>query len=175
VFGKISGDAMHDDALKKTHHLLSFDPIKREEEKLQKILKRVGTESVDAIRKEMQSIMTEHCSSFRNEKSLKEGFDKIRELKSRYGNIRVKNKGKSFNYELMEAIEVGHQLETAEVMLFGALNRKESRGAHYREDYPERDDYNYLKHTLIMKSHEGPKVIYKPVKITKFQPEERKY
>ena len=75
----------------------------------------------------------------------------------------------------MEALEVGHQLDAAEAMLFGALNRKESRGAHYRDDYPDRDDDYYLKHTLVFKSDKGPEVRYKPVKITRFQPEERKY
>jgi succinate dehydrogenase / fumarate reductase flavoprotein subunit len=175
VFGKISGESMREYTSKQAHHLLSFDPIAKEEKRLKTLRENKGSESIDAIRTEMQKTMTQHCSSFRNEKSLTEGLEKIRNLKKRYENIEVKNKGKVFNYELMEALEVGHQLDAAEAMLFGALNRKESRGAHYRDDYPDRDDDHYLKHTLVFKSDKGPEVRYKPVKITRFQPEERKY
>ena len=85
------------------------------------------------------------------------------------------NKGKTFNYELTEAIELGHQLNIAEAILLGALHRRESRGAHFREDFPTRADQSYLKHTLIFQTPKGPEVRYKPVKITRFQPEARIY
>ncbi len=87
--------------------------------------------------------------------------------------MEIVDKGRNFNYELMEAIELRHQLDLAEVILLSALYRKESRGAHFREDFPARDDKNYLKHTLVFR--EGPEVRYKPVAITRFQPEARVY
>lgn len=123
----------------------------------------------------MQSLMMEYGSVFRNERGLKTGLEEIRLLKDRYSRIEIKNKGKRFNYELMEAIELGHQLELSEVILFSALQRRESRGAHWREDFPQRADRHYLKHSLVFKTCKGPEIKYKPVKITRFQPETRIY
>ncbi|MDI6763271.1 MAG: hypothetical protein QME83_09615, partial [Thermodesulfobacteriota bacterium] len=96
-------------------------------------------------------------------------------LKERYKDIGVSDKKKAFNYELMEAIELGHQLDLSEVIFLSALQRRESRGAHYREDFPARADRYFLKHTLVFETPKGPEVRYKPVKITKFQPEARVY
>jgi succinate dehydrogenase / fumarate reductase flavoprotein subunit len=123
----------------------------------------------------MQSLMVDYGSVFRNEAGLKKGIEGIRSLKGNYGDIEILNKGKIFNYELMEAIELGHQLNVAEVILLSALHRRESRGAHFREDFPKRDDQSYLKHTLVFQTSGGPEVRYKPVKITRFQPEARVY
>jgi succinate dehydrogenase / fumarate reductase flavoprotein subunit len=123
----------------------------------------------------MQEVMMEYGSVFRNEEGLKKGMDEIRSLRDRHKDIEVANKGKQFNYELTEAIELGHQLNIAEVVLLGALHRRESRGAHFREDFPAREDGEYLKHTLIFQTPKGPEVRYKPVKITRFQPEARVY
>jgi succinate dehydrogenase / fumarate reductase flavoprotein subunit len=134
-----------------------------------------GKEKVGEIRKTMQSLMTEEGSVFRNEEGLKRGIDEIRSLKERYKNIGIGDKRKAFNFELMEAIELGHQLGLSEVILFSALHRRESRGAHYREDFPGRADRYFLKHTLVFQSPKGPEVRYKPVKITRFQPEARVY
>jgi succinate dehydrogenase / fumarate reductase flavoprotein subunit len=119
--------------------------------------------------------MMEVGSVFRNEAGLKKGIEEIQTLQERYQRIGVTNKGKVFNYELMEALELGHQLEVCEVILLSALHRKESRGAHYREDFPQRDDPNYLKHTLVFQTSKGPEVRHKPVKITRFKPEARVY
>jgi len=123
----------------------------------------------------MQSAMMDYGSVFRNEDGIKKGIEEIRNLKARYREAGVVNKGKRFNYELMEAIELGHQLELAEVILFSALHRRESRGAHYREDFPSRADRYFLKHTLVFQTPNEPEVRYKPVKITRFQPEARVY
>jgi succinate dehydrogenase / fumarate reductase flavoprotein subunit len=117
----------------------------------------------------------EYGSVFRNEEGLKRGIEEIRSLRDRYRNIEVMNKGKGFNFELMEATELGHQLFLSEVILLSALHRKESRGAHFREDFPQRADGDYLKHTLVFHTPKGPEVRYKPVKITQFQPEARVY
>jgi succinate dehydrogenase / fumarate reductase flavoprotein subunit len=119
--------------------------------------------------------MMEYGSVFRNEEGLKRGIEEIRSLRDRYRNIEVMNKGKGFNFELMEAMELGHQLFLSEVILLSALHRKESRGAHFREDFPQRADGDYLKHTLVFQTPKGPEVRYNPVKITRFQPEARVY
>jgi succinate dehydrogenase / fumarate reductase flavoprotein subunit len=119
--------------------------------------------------------MMEYGSVFRNEEGLKKGIEGIRSLKERYAEAGVADQGKVFNYALMEAIELGHQLDLAELILTSALHRKESRGAHFRDDFPARDDRNYLKHTLIFPTPRGPEIRYKPVKITRFQPTERIY
>ena len=123
----------------------------------------------------MQAIMMNHGSVFRTEESLKQGIDAIRALQERFSRVAVTNKGRFFNYNLMETIELGHQLDLCEVILASALSRRESRGAHFREDFPERDDRNYLRHTLVFHTPEGPRIDYKPVKITRFQPQVRAY
>ncbi len=175
VFGRRSGLAMMEEIPKYMHYPLTFDPLKMPAERIEGLLKQKGTEKIDEIRRSMQSLMMEHCSSFRSEESLKKGIEGIKSLKERYKNVEIKNKGKLFNYDLMEAIELGHQLDISEVVLLCALHRKESRGAHFREDFPARDDQDYLKHTLVFQTLKGPEVRYKPVNITRFQPEARRY
>ncbi len=173
VFGRRSGLAMIEEIPRYKHRLLAFDPLKGQGERLEGLLKKEGTEKIDEIRRNMEFLMMEHCSSFRNEDGLKKGLEEIRALKERYKDIEIKNKGKFFNYDLMEAIELGHQLDISEVILLSALHRNESRGAHFREDFPARVDDNYLKHTLVFS--QGQEVRYKPVVITRFQPEARRY
>lgn len=119
--------------------------------------------------------MTEYAGVFRNGNGLQRGIEEIRTLKERYSRIEIKNKGKKFNYEMMEAIELGFQLELSEAILLSALHRRESRGAHWREDFPQRTDRYYLKHSLVFKTPKGTEIKYKPVKITRFQPETRTY
>jgi succinate dehydrogenase / fumarate reductase flavoprotein subunit len=175
VFGRRSGLAMKQAISKADHKTLPNDPLRAMEEKVKKLINMGGKEKVGEIRKTMQSLMTEEGSVFRNEEGLKRGIEEIRSLKERYKNIGIGDKRKAFNFELMEAIELGHQLGLSEVILFSALHRRESRGAHYREDFPGRADRYFLKHTLVFQSPKGPEVRYKPVKITRFQPEARVY
>ena len=175
VFGRRSGRAMKEEMTELEPPSLRTDSLTLAEEKLTQFLKQKGRQKIDPIRKRMQEVMMEYGSVFRNEEGLKRGIEEIRSLRDCYQNIEVMNKGKAFNYELMEAIELGHQLHLSEVVLLSALHRKESRGAHYREDFSQRDDQNYLKHTLVFQTPKGPEVRYKPVKITRFQPEARVY
>jgi succinate dehydrogenase / fumarate reductase flavoprotein subunit len=175
VFGRRSGLAMKQAISKEDHKTLPNDPLRAMEEKVKKLINMGGKEKVGEIRKTMQSLMTEEGSVFRNEEGLKRGIEEIRSLKERYKNIGIGDKRKAFNFELMEAMELGHQLGLSEVILFSALHRRESRGAHYREDFPGRADRYFLKHTLVFQSPKGPEVRYKPVKITRFQPEARVY
>jgi succinate dehydrogenase / fumarate reductase, flavoprotein subunit len=175
VFGRRSGLAMREDSKQMEYPQISNGYIEKAGDRITRLLNHRGPEKIDPIRKMMQSVMMDYGSVFRNEEGLKEGIGKIRMLKERYQGIGVMNKGKAYNYELTEAIELGHQLELSEVILFSALHRKESRGAHFREDFPARADGDYLKHTLVFQSPKGPEVRYKPVKMTRFQPEIRIY
>ncbi len=112
---------------------------------------------------------------FRTGQELSQGLEKIQSLRKRYSNIGIDDKSSVYNTNLYHALELGNLLDLAEVMVTGALNRTESRGGHARRDYPERDDANWLKHTLAFYTERGPKLDYKPVTITTWKPVERKY
>jgi succinate dehydrogenase / fumarate reductase flavoprotein subunit len=172
VFGKRCGLAMKTDISEIEYQPVSPDSLTKIKEKIAGLLHNKGGEKIGEIRRNMQSVMMDYCSVFRNEKGLNKGLLDIRSLKTRFADIEIVDKGEKFNYELMEAIELGHQLDLAEVIILSAFYRKESRGAHFREDYPNRDDKNYLKHTLVFPTGE---VKYKPVTITQFQPKTRVY
>jgi succinate dehydrogenase / fumarate reductase, flavoprotein subunit len=106
---------------------------------------------------------------------MEDAIDKIQELKEKYKHIKVSDTGKIFNTEMLNAWELGNMLDIAEVVAMSALNRTESRGGHSREDYPNRDDVDWLKHTLIRKRNGKLEISYKPVVITKYQPKARVY
>ena len=107
---------------------------------------------------------------YRTGSGMENALDKLQELKERYKNVKVSDTGKIFNTELMNAWELGNMLDVAEAVTVSALNRTESRGGHAREDYPQRDDENWLRHSLIIKKNGKLDIGYKPVVITKFQP-----
>ena len=138
-----------------------------------------GNERVADIRGALQQTMDNNAAVFRTEETLKQALTDIHALKERYSRISVHDKGKRFNSDLLEAIELGFLLELAEVTVVGALNRKESRGGHAREDYPNRDDVNYMRHTMAYK--QGSDLLsdirldFKPVVQTRYEPKERKY
>jgi succinate dehydrogenase / fumarate reductase flavoprotein subunit len=167
--------AIKSDIARYDHRPIADDPLKSVEAKISRLWNAKGQEKIDTLRRKMQTLMMEYGSVFRNEEGLKKGIEGIRSLKGQYAQAGVADRGKVFNYALMEAIELGHQLDLAELILTSALHRKESRGAHSREDFPERDDRNYLKHTLVFSTPQGPEVRYKPVKVTRFQPAARIY
>ncbi len=135
-----------------------------------------GTERVAAIRQELQATMDINAQVFRSEASLKQALSDIDGLKARYKNVSVQDKGKRFNTDLLEAIELGFLLELAEVLVVGALARNESRGGHMREDFPNRDDVNFMRHTMAYREEDGSvRLDYKPVIETRYKPMERKY
>jgi len=142
-----------------------------------------GTERIAAIRKELQDEMDRNAQVFRTDESLNQVTQTIHRLRDRYKNIAVQDKGKRFNTDLLEAVELGFLLDLAEVVVYSARNRLESRGGHQRDDYPKRDDVNYMKHTMAYltgdphSSEAGDhiKLEWKPVVITRYQPMERKY
>jgi succinate dehydrogenase / fumarate reductase flavoprotein subunit len=134
-----------------------------------------GTETAGSIMADMQEVMMENVSVFRTAAGLSEALEKVRELQQRYRNIRLQDKGSCFNRDLLDALELEHMLDLAEVIAMGALYREESRGAHFREDFPARDDKQFLAHTLVRYTDNVPQIFEKPVTITRFQPKERKY
>ena len=154
---------------------LSDGPLRRAQERIAKFRDGKGKEKADHLRQTMQSLMMEVGSVFRDKEGLEKGIEEIRALKDRYQEISVTDQGKIFNYELVETIELGNVLDLSEVILSSALHRQESRGAHFRTDFPNRDDQNFLKHTFVYQTPEGLEVKYKPVTITRFQPQARVY
>ena len=118
----------------------------------------------------------DNVSVFRHGDALFKVMDKLRRLKKRCRYISIKDKGRCFNRDLLDAMEVGYMLDLAETITLGALNRTESRGAHFREDYPDRDDKHWLVHSLFRYAGlKPPHFLTKPVNITDFEPQERKY
>lgn len=134
-----------------------------------------GGENVYEIKAELKEMMDEHVYVFRTGAGLEEAVKKIKSLKNRYLKVRVSDRGKEVNYNLQNALELGMMLDLAEVVAAGALLRTESRGGHTRVDYTERDDANWLKHTLAYKTRDGPRFEYAPVALTMWKPVERKY
>ncbi|MCH7954120.1 MAG: succinate dehydrogenase flavoprotein subunit [Candidatus Marinimicrobia bacterium] len=128
------------------------------------------------VRSEMQKTMMDTCSVFRVENTMKEGLQKIKELQEKYLLVGIDDKSKGFNTDLLEVAELGSLLNTAETIITCAIDRTESRGAHSRDDYPKRDDANWLKHSLIFATTGStPDIRYKPVIIKQFEPKERVY
>lgn len=174
VFGRVAGENAAKFAEKVDKPRISNEFIRSEEKRLFDEIGR-GDENPYQIKKELNETMDKYVWIFRDENGLKEAVRKIKELKERYKNVEIADKSRKFNMNLISTIEVGYLLDLAEVVAMSALLRTESRGAHYRTDYPKRDDENWLKHTLAYYTPEGPKFDYIPVKITKWQPTERKY
>jgi succinate dehydrogenase / fumarate reductase flavoprotein subunit len=176
AYGKITGEEAAKFALKE-NGIPDINPSKVEEERkrIEDLLLRKGTENLYKIRKELRQTMGKYVGVFRNGKDLELALSTIKDLKERYKKIQLKDKSRYYNTDLIAALELGFMLDIAEVVVAGALARTESRGAHARTDYPERDDENWLKHTLAYFSPEGPKLEYIPVRITTWKPVERKY
>jgi succinate dehydrogenase / fumarate reductase flavoprotein subunit len=176
VFGRRSGKEM-----RKFIHSTGFqslpDGLERQEiEKIRNLMGKAGEEKLGPMLAEMQEVMMDKVSVFRNKEGLTEALEKIHTLKLRYKKMGVHDKSTCFNRELLDALELGHMLDLAEAIVLGALHREESRGAHFREDCPKRNDEKFLAHTMVrLDRKKGPQISTKPVAITRFQPEERKY
>lgn len=175
VFGRRAGKAASSTLKNAQKGKVKKERISLIAECIKMIRNSKGRETVASVRKDLQAAMMDKCSVFRTEEGLKEVLEEIKNLKERYKEISITDKSTTFNTELLEAIELGHMLTLSEVIVSSALQRTESRGAHYREDYPKRDDENWLKHTFAFQTDKGITFKFKPVKITRFKPEERKY
>ena len=139
------------------------------------VLNSTGKERAAEIRDVLQDEMMDKASVFRDATGLTAMREKLRELRDRYRKVKSEDHGMRYNTELLEVIELGCLLDLAEVLVESALARQESRGGHCREDFPQRDDASWLKHTLAFQTARGIELKFKPVVITKFQPMERKY
>ncbi|WP_069814650.1 succinate dehydrogenase flavoprotein subunit [Streptomyces sp. TP-A0874] len=180
VFGRRAGIAAAEYAGRSEFAELPEDPAGRVVGQLEALREGTGTERVSDIRRALQETMDTNATVFRTEQTLKAAVADIGALRARYRHVSVQDKGKRFNTDLLEAVELGNLLELAEVMAVSALARKESRGGHYREDYPNRDDVNFMRHTMAYREvgadgAERIRLDYKPVVQTRYQPMERKY
>jgi succinate dehydrogenase / fumarate reductase flavoprotein subunit len=151
----------------------AVEPVRAELEAIRG--RQAAGESVAVIRRELADVMMDNVGVYRDGKLLTAARDKVGSLKQRFGAVSITDCGTVFNTELLEANELGYLLDLAEVTVASALARTESRGAHSREDYPERNDKKWLKHTLAYRGGRGPSLKYKPVSITRFQPKPRTY
>ncbi|MGW7405088.1 succinate dehydrogenase flavoprotein subunit [Streptomyces sp. NPDC054833] len=180
VFGRRAGIAAAEYSQKAEFVELPEDPASFVVEQIEQLRTSTGNERVAQIRRELQETMDANVMVFRTEQTIKTAVEKIAELRERYKHVAIQDKGRRFNTDLLEAIELGNLLELAEVMAVSALARKESRGGHYREDYPNRDDVNFMRHTMAYREvgddgTESVRLDYKPVVQTRYQPMERKY
>ncbi|MFV0134059.1 succinate dehydrogenase flavoprotein subunit [Streptomyces sp. HMX87] len=180
VFGKRAGIAAAEYARTADFVELPEDPESLVVEQIERLRTSTGNERVSELRRELQETMDANVMVFRTEQTIKTAVEKIGELRERYKNVAIQDKGKRFNTDLLEAVELGNLLDLAEVMAVSALARKESRGGHYREDYPNRDDVNFMRHTMAYREvgadgSETVRLDYKPVVQTRYQPMERKY
>lgn len=176
VFGRRGGRQIVEDLKTAEHAPLPSEPDAWAKEHISKLLHAKGAEPTARIRADLQEAMMTHVGVFRTGEGLEEGAKAVADLQERFKHVGVSDKSRAFNTELLETIELGGLLELSEAIVASALARKESRGAHSREDYPDRDDANWLKHTLVFKQPDlAPKLGYKRVTITRFQPQERKY
>ncbi|MFW0108370.1 succinate dehydrogenase flavoprotein subunit [Rothia sp. P7181] len=182
VFGKRAGIKAAEYAASAEFLPIPEDAANRTLELLTSLRDGEGTEKVGVIRKELQDVMDADMQVFRTADTIRNALSKIAELEERYQRISIQDKGKRFNLDLLEAVELGFLLELAKVMSVAAFHRQESRGGHFREDYPDRDDVNFMKHSMVYRDENsefegirGLRFGTKPVVFTRYEPKERKY
>lgn len=175
VFGKRSGAHMARFIKNADFVPLPPEPESVVAREIERLLQGEAKISAAEVRSRLQEEMMDKAGVFRDQNMLTEMKSALRELKAAYEDVRAEDKGKLYNTDLMEVYELGFLLDLSEVLVESALARRESRGAHYREDFPARDDDNWMKHTLAYRTDSGIDLKYKPVVVTKYQPMERKY
>ncbi|PYY40800.1 succinate dehydrogenase flavoprotein subunit [Curtobacterium sp. MCPF17_046] len=183
VFGKRSGNNAAEYVQTAEFLPLPEDPAANVRGMLEQLRASTGTERVSVLRKELQEEMDKNAQVFRTDESLARVTETIHTLRNRFMQVSVQDKGKRFNTDLLEAVELGFLLDLAEVVVYSARNRKESRGGHMRDDYPKRDDENYMQHTMAYLTGDPHSSLaddhitldWKPVVMTRYEPMERKY
>lgn len=175
VFGRRAGISAAKYVKKASLGPVSVNALDAIRQEIAQILENNGKEKIVDIRSDLQSIMTEKCGIFRDKKRLTDALHQIHALKERINDISITDKGMIFNTELIGVLELRNMLDFSEVIVAGALAREESRGAHFRCDFPQRDDDKWLMHTLAYPGESGCVLKYKPVTITRYEPEKRVY
>jgi len=176
TFGRRSGRAAAEWALSHTTVAVPESQVTDAERRIRRLLDRPTGDRPHIVRDELGSSMLENFGVFRREDKMVAQKEIIGRLRERYQNVYVEDKGGVFNTDLTQALELGSMLDVAACMLEGGIARRESRGAHSRPyDYPNRDDENFLKHSITYWVDGAPQLSYKPVRMTKYQPQERKY
>ena len=176
VYGKRTGAAIAQHV--QTRKLPEIDEqhyLRLAEEQLQALIDQPGEYRINQVRQAFQDCMTDYCGVFRTEELMREGLEKLQGIRQQAERVYLDDKAALWNSELVEALELQSLLTVGEIILTGALNRQESRGAHYREDFPDRNDTDFLKHTMAFYSPAGIDIQSRPVAITMFEPQERKY
>ncbi|MBU2552590.1 MAG: succinate dehydrogenase flavoprotein subunit [Proteobacteria bacterium] len=175
VFGRRAGRAMADQVPGEAFGDLPPDPGQATRERIQALKSRTRGERVSDLRAALQKTMMEDCALFRTEAGLERALGIVDDLESRYRRATIDDPSSRYNTDLIEALEMGNLLALARATLVAARTRTESRGAHFREDFPERNDAQWLKHTLVRQGESGPEISYRPVTVTRFQPRARTY
>ena len=170
VFGRRAGTRAADYVRGAAPRTPSEEMLRREQARISALRANRGPDRAWQLRDELGKVMSLGMGIFRTQQTMKEACERIRALKARAPHVLLQDRGKVFNTDLIQALELGSLVEIAETIIAGALAREESRGAHYRGDFPKRDDANWLKHTLAYQTLDGPHLSYAPVTITQFPP-----
>ena len=176
VFGRRSGEHAADVAKSKQHRDMDDSAADGQKTEIQRLLdnERNG-DMFGQIRLDMGAAMNEHLAVYRHQSGMESALETIRRLRERYQSVYVQDKGKTWNTNLVFTLELGFMLDCAETITLSAIERKESRGAHTREDFPDRNDEEWLKHILVKHTEDGPSLEYMPIVITQWEPQVRSY
>ena len=176
VFGRRSGEHAAELAKSKSHKDLDDSAADSEKAHVQRLMENPKSEDMfGQIRVDMGTTMNDHLAVYRNQAGMESALDTVRQLRERYQSVYVPDKGKTWNTNLVFTLELGFMLDCAEAITLSAIERKESRGAHTREDFPERDDENWLRHILVRQTEDGPALDYQSVVVTQWEPQVRSY
>jgi succinate dehydrogenase / fumarate reductase flavoprotein subunit len=163
VFGRRAGMAAAAFARENRGASLGEEVRARERDRLQALMEQDGPERVHLLRHELKRAMTKGLGVIRSGEGMSQALSRIRSLRLEATRLRIEDKGREGNGELVSALELGNLLDLGEVIAAAALARSETRGAHYRTDYPNKNDEEWLRHSLVERSEEGPKLTYRPV------------
>ena len=176
VFGRRSGEHAAEVSRSKSHGSVDDSAADGQKANIQRLLdNEKNGDMFGQIRQDMGSAMNEHLAVYRNQAGMESALDTVRQLRERYRSVYVPDKGRTWNTNLVFTLELGFMLDSAEAITLSAIERKESRGAHTREDFPDRDDDNWLKHILVEQTEDGPALSELPVVITQWEPQVRSY